>query len=138
MGIGRDHLCWKCQKAQGTLMHAPWECPLVFPIWNNVLNYMQSWLSCNVPKSPRLCLLGDKTEVPFLNRHSFRVLNTALLTCARLILKLWKDPHSPTLKMWKEKMTENVACEKMLGRLASKNQDAMEQWDSFCTYLSTN
>uniref|UniRef100_A0A3P8RWJ4 Reverse transcriptase domain-containing protein n=1 Tax=Amphiprion percula TaxID=161767 RepID=A0A3P8RWJ4_AMPPE len=138
MGISRNDLCWKCQKAQGTLMHALWECPLVFPIWNNVLSYMQSWLSCNVPKSPRLCLLGDRTEVPLLNRHSFRVLNTALVTCACLILKLWKDPHSPTLKMWKEKMTENVACEKMLGRLTSRNEDAMEQWDNFCTFLSTN
>lgn len=138
MGISRNDLCWKCQKTQGTLIHALWECSLVFPIWNNVLSYMQTWLSYNLPKSPRLCLLGDKTEVPLLNKHNFRVLNTALVTCARLILQLWKDPHPPTLKMWKEKMTENVACEKMLGRLFSKNEAAMKQWDSFYTYLSTN
>ena len=138
MGIGRNDLCWKCQTVKGTLMHALWECHLVSPIWKNVLCLMQRWLSCKLPNSPRLCLLGDKTEVPLLNKHVFRVLNTALVTCARLILQFWKDPHTPTLKMWKVKMTENVACEKMLARLHFKNEAATEQWNNSYTYLSTN
>lgn len=137
MGIGRNDLCWKCQIAKGTLIHALWECPVISAFWSSVLSYMQGWLSCNLPKSPRLCLLGDKSEVPMLNKHTFRVLNTALVTCARLILKFWKDSHAPTLKMWKERMTENSACEKMLGRLQCTNETMKEQWDSFCTYMST-
>lgn len=137
MGIGRNDLCWKCQIGRGTLIHALWECPKVFPIWDSVLSYMQGWIPGTLPKSPKLCLLGDKSEVPFLNKHIFRVLNTGLVTCARLILKFWKDPQTPTMKMWIEKMTENVACEKMLGRLHCKNEANSEQWDSFCTYMST-
>jgi len=62
MGIGRNDLCWKCQIAKGTLMHALWECPVISAFWSSVLSYMQGWIPCSLPKSPRLCLLETKEK----------------------------------------------------------------------------
>uniref|UniRef100_A0A3P9I561 Reverse transcriptase domain-containing protein n=1 Tax=Oryzias latipes TaxID=8090 RepID=A0A3P9I561_ORYLA len=136
IGISENDLCWKCHKERGTFIHAIWECPLISRLWSKVLECIQGWIACELPKSARLCLLGDRKEVPLLSKTTFRVLNTGLVTCARLILKLWKEPQIPTLKMWKEKMIENSACEKMLGRVSCKNIYVAEKWDSFCLYLS--
>ena len=87
MGLIKDSVCWKCKTEQGTYMHALWECSMVSPLWDNVLEYMGGWLECELPRMPRLCLLGDKTMVPQLSKFAFRVLINGLVTCARLILK---------------------------------------------------
>ena len=81
---------------------------------------MGDWLKCDLPTSPRLCFLGDKTVVPQMSKSAFRVLIMGLTTCARMILRCWKEPQTPTLKMWEDEMMEVVACEKMLGRLNCK------------------
>uniref|UniRef100_A0A3Q0S1N1 Uncharacterized protein n=1 Tax=Amphilophus citrinellus TaxID=61819 RepID=A0A3Q0S1N1_AMPCI len=126
--------CSNAEKQKGTLLHALWECPRVSPIWNSVLSFTGGWLKFKLPESPRLCLLGHRSEVPQLDKAAFRVLNTGLVTCARLILMLWKEPRTPTLKMWRERLIENAACEKMLGRLNCKNEAVTEQWDSLHSY----
>lgn len=137
MGISKDDLCWKCQRARGTLLHALWECPLISPIWNSVIKYMEGWLKSKLPISPRLCLLGDRGLVPDVHKAAFRVLNTGFVTCARLILTLWRIPQTPAFKTWRERMTENTACEKMLGRLNNYSEAVTEEWDSFSAYVST-
>lgn len=68
---------------------------------------------------------------PWGQNCSFRVLITGLITCERLTLKCWKDPKTPTLKMWREQMMGTVACEKLLGRLNLQNVMVKGQWDSF-------
>lgn len=119
-----------------TYMHAFWECSKVCPLWRSVLDSMGKWLKCDIPTSPRLCLLGDRTVTPHLNKCAFRVLKAGLITCARIILRCWKDPQTPTLNMWRVQMMENAACEKMLGRLNVQSGMANEQWDSFSRYMS--
>lgn len=137
MGVGREDLCWKCQQVK-VLIHTLWKCRLFFfPVWNSVLNYMQGWIPCNLPRSPKLYLLGDKREVPQLNKHQFSKLSTALVAFAHVILEYWKDSHTPTLKMRKERMIGNVACKKMLGRLHHVTETSVKRWDNFYTYIST-
>ncbi len=126
-----DSLCWKCKTTLGAYLHAFGECPLVFPLWRDVLKFMGKWLKYYLPISPRLCLLGDRTVVPRCSKFAFRVLSTGLMTCAWIILRCQKEPRILTMKMWKEQMMEIAACEKMLGRLSSKNDMVKEQWDSF-------
>lgn len=117
----QDELCWKCKVERGTYLHALWGCPLVFPLWKKVLEVIGIWLECILPISPRLCLLGDRTKVQNLNKFKFRILKAALLTCAHLILRCWKEPQTPTMEMWKTQMMETAAYEKMLIRLNGGN-----------------
>lgn len=88
-----------------------------------------------MPISPRLCILGDTTEVPDLSKHKYRVVRTGLITCVRLILRCWRDPQTPTLNRWKELMIEMVACE-MLERLNPHNDASKKQWGSFSRYVT--
>lgn len=135
MGLMNNDLCWKCGAESGTLIHALWECSNIFPLWEKVIDYMSKSLNCELPRSPRLCLLGDRTMVPLLNKYSFRILKTGLITCARIILRYWKEPQAPTLSMWKTQMMGNVACEKMLGRLNCENDVMKEKWDNFGRHM---
>ena len=73
---------------------------------------------------------------PHRNKCAFRVLMTGLITCARIILRSWKDPQTPTLNMWRVQRMETAACEQMLGRLNVQIGIANEQWDSFSRYMS--
>ncbi len=94
MGLNKDSLCWKCKTKRGAYyMHTLWECPMVFPLWRNVLEYVGAWSQRE---------LGDKTVAPQLSKLAFRVLITGLITCARVILRCWKEPQTPTLKMMRE------------------------------------
>uniref|UniRef100_A0A3Q3MMF7 Reverse transcriptase zinc-binding domain-containing protein n=1 Tax=Labrus bergylta TaxID=56723 RepID=A0A3Q3MMF7_9LABR len=63
MGLIQSSSCGKCKSECGTYIHALWECRMVFPLWNNVLALMEDWLGCQLPRSPQLCLLGDKGGV---------------------------------------------------------------------------
>lgn len=79
MKLINDDLCWKCKTQRGTYLHAMWECTQVFPLWKNVLKVIGNWLGCILPISPRLCLLGDRTKVPNLNKFKYRILKSALI-----------------------------------------------------------
>lgn len=138
MKLIKDDLCWKCRAKRGTYLHAMWECHLVFPLWENVLEFIGNWLKCKLPASPRLCLLGDRTTVPNLNKFKYQILKSGLLTCARLILRCWKEPQTPTMESWKVQMMEMAAYENMLMRLNGGNEAAYEQWESFRNFVCGN
>lgn len=63
MGLIKDDLCCKYREERGTYMHALWECPRVF-----ALDYIGKWLRCKLPISSRLCVVGDRTIVQFINK----------------------------------------------------------------------
>ena len=64
MGLVEDKRCWKCKRENGTFLHAILECPVVFPLWKDVLRKLGDWLGQRIPKSPLFCLLGDSTLLP--------------------------------------------------------------------------
>uniref|UniRef100_A0A9J8C2G9 Reverse transcriptase zinc-binding domain-containing protein n=1 Tax=Cyprinus carpio carpio TaxID=630221 RepID=A0A9J8C2G9_CYPCA len=64
MGLTNNNVCWKCQKDRGTFIHCIWECPLIQPLWLQTLNILSKWLGITIPLSPRLCLLGDREQLP--------------------------------------------------------------------------
>lgn len=66
-----------------------WKCSSVFPFWRDVLDYIGQKLKCNLPKSPRSCLLGDRDALQQLNKYVMGVFIVGLVTCARLILRRW-------------------------------------------------
>ena len=130
MGLINNDLCWKCGVEKGTFIHASWECSKIL-LWEKVIDNMSKSLNCELPRSPRLRLLGNITMVLLLNKYSFRILKTGLITCAQTILRCWREPQAPTLRMYKTLMMGMVACEKMLGRLNCKNYMIKEKWDCF-------
>uniref|UniRef100_A0AAR2L0B7 Reverse transcriptase zinc-binding domain-containing protein n=1 Tax=Pygocentrus nattereri TaxID=42514 RepID=A0AAR2L0B7_PYGNA len=76
IGLINSSSCWKCKKEMGTFLHLIWECPLVEPFWHSVLKFLETWAGVALPVSPRLCLLGDKTETPTLTKRASALMYT--------------------------------------------------------------
>uniref|UniRef100_A0AAR2LRZ1 Uncharacterized protein n=1 Tax=Pygocentrus nattereri TaxID=42514 RepID=A0AAR2LRZ1_PYGNA len=70
----------KLNLKMGTFLHLIWECPLVEPFWHSVLKFLETWAGVALPVSPRLCLLGDKTETPTLTKRACPVLTVGITT----------------------------------------------------------
>lgn len=131
MGLLASDLCWKCQAETGTFIHVIWECKLVYPFWEKILEQLGKWLGTTVPKSPRLCLMGDQTQLPSASKYDFAVINVGVVTAARVILRLWKSTSPPDLKKWMESMLEIVSYEQMLARINNEGQNFRRSWDGF-------
>ena len=83
-----------------------------------------------VPLTPRLCLLGDQTELPNISKYDFTVMKVEVVTAAWIILRLWKSTPPPDIKKWMEFMLEIVSYEAMVN-----NEEGMEQFVFFASQL---
>lgn len=135
-GIMNNNLCWKCQKDIGTLLHCIWECPVIQPFWKTVLDNLSKWLGSGIPLSPRLCLLGDRSQIVNISSGEFSVIMAGTTTAARAILKLWKTPKAPELKEWINIMVKTASYEVMLDKMNNKNKVKAPDWDLFWTHIT--
>ena len=101
------------------------------PFWRGVLEHLGTWLGRALPLSPKLCLLGDRSEVLEVSKFDYAVLKMGFISASRLILQLWKGTGRPNLGKWKEKMGEVGAYERMLVRLGGGNQKYLRAWEGF-------
>lgn len=58
------------------------------------------------------------------------------MTCARTILRCWKEPEIPTLNVWRIQMMGTVVRDKILGKLNWQNDKSNEQWVSYGRYMT--
>ena len=95
------------------------------------MEYMGNWLGRALPLSPKLCLLGDRSEVLELSKYDYAILKVGFVTAARSILQLWKSAGGPDIGKWREKMGEVGNYEKMLIRLGGGNYKFGRAWEGF-------
>ena len=129
MGVIGNNLCWKCQGEIGTFLHVIWGCKLVYPFWEKVLNHVSKWLGVAVPASPRLCLLGDQTEMLNIPKYERGVLKVGMVTAARTILRVWRSTVAPDVKKWMEMMSEVASYEHMLARINNEEEHVKRAWE---------
>ena len=106
-GLSNNNLCWKCQEEKGHFSHCIWDCSLVQPFWKKILRCMSEWLGRTLPISPRLCLLGDKSQVHNISKLS--VVMIGLTTAARTVLTYWKSAKPQEMKEWVNYMIKKTA-----------------------------
>lgn len=111
-------------KDTGTFLHAIWKCILVLPFWKDVLKYLEEWWGSTIPVSTRICLLGDRTELPNVTNEEFALITVGVVTVARVILRIWKGHATPTLKQWIESMLEVASFEQMLAWITGRNNNS--------------
>ena len=134
MGLLTNNKCWKCHTEVGTFVHVLWECKLINPFWGEVLKHMEKGLGMTIPKSPRLCLLGDRTEIPTASKYDLAVIKVGIVSAALIILRLWKSTTAPECRQWLELMSEIVSYEHMLARVDDANEKAKNSWDRFFAF----
>ena len=139
MGLTKDNKCWKCNREMGTFLHALWDCSLVLPFWKAVLQKFESWLGQPLPESPRLCLLGDRSQMPpGLAKAVTGVMITGFMVAARIILRKWKSPHRPEVTEWLKLMTEIASFELMIGRVQNNSSKTSQAWLYFVSSIVTD
>lgn len=132
MKLMPDNLCWKCKTEVGTYLHCLWECSLVTPFWTKVLGVLSAWSGSEVPQTPELCLLGDRSQMPNVTKGAFSVIMVGLVTASRIILRHWKTTVCPELNDWIKSMADTASYESMLNNLKG---DRDTDWDSFWNSL---
>lgn len=136
LGLINSDECWKCKNSMGTFLHLMWDCPLVSPFWAQVIRTMEEWLDQPLSSSPRLCLLGDRTELPSrLPKAQFGSALVGFLTAAKIILRKWKSTSAPSHKDWIELMTSTASYELMLAKVRDSVSKFSAMWDSFLEYI---
>uniref|UniRef100_A0A3P8PLM6 Reverse transcriptase zinc-binding domain-containing protein n=1 Tax=Astatotilapia calliptera TaxID=8154 RepID=A0A3P8PLM6_ASTCA len=90
MKLMADYLCWKCKIEAGTFLHCFWECSLIAPFWKKVVTLLKGWSGLEVPLTPELCLLGDRSHIPRIHNNIFTVVMVGLVTASRIILRSYQ------------------------------------------------
>lgn len=88
MRLLENDRCLKCQREMGTLLHCMWECRNIHLFWMKVLECLCNWLGEELPVSPTLCLLADRTQMQRTSNANFSIIMAGTTTAARIILIL--------------------------------------------------
>ena len=136
IGLVEDKRCWKCKGEDGTFLHAFWECPVVVPFWKEVLGKLGEWVGLPLPECPRLCLLGDDTNLPQgVTKAQHALVTAGFVTASRLILRNWKSSSTPVLTDWTQLMTETASFEYSIARRNNVKGKFHLIWDYFYLYI---
>ncbi len=104
MGLLRNNLCWKCNQEAETFIHLLWEF---------------------LPESPRLCLLGDRSELASgILKAEFGL---ALAGCT--------SQTQPEVLDWVRQMTDSASFELMIATLNNKDGNFHEVRDQFWNHI---
>lgn len=105
-------LCPRCKADRGALLNMLWSCPDLEVCWKEVLEIIAIVAGTNVPREPRLALLGD-TTILHQQRVNLRFVRLALLAAITCITLRWKDSKPPSTSMWSKEVSSYIPLEKI-------------------------
>ncbi|XP_044157379.1 meiosis inhibitor protein 1 [Bufo gargarizans] len=112
VGVRSDDKCPKCMEDGADLLHMLWSCPVIGAYWDAVRNMINSKMSLQIQKDPKVCVLGYVSEIG--GTESVKVAVGRLLYVARkLVAMRWIQGSPPTLEEFERKISVNIIC-KML------------------------
>lgn len=129
-----SELCPRCKADRGTLLHMPWSCPDLEVYWKEVLEIIATVAGTNVPREPRLTLLGDTTLLD-QQKVNLRFVRLALLAAIKCITLRWKDSKPPSTSMWIKEVSSYIPLEKISFRLKKRQDLFVKFWGTFLSYL---
>ncbi|CAH2276976.1 Hypothetical predicted protein, partial [Pelobates cultripes] len=88
-----SNTCWRCNGAEGTVLHVWWTCPRIQTFWAGVHKIAQAASGCSIPFAPRQMLITDLPKG--LPRAKQKLLLHIILTAQRLIAQHWKQTATP-------------------------------------------
>jgi hypothetical protein len=84
-----------------SLLHCPWDCKLVQPLWKSVWLFLKK-LDIFLPEDPAIPLLGIYLEdVPTCNKDTC---STMFITAIFIIARSWKESRCPSTEEWIQKI----------------------------------
>ena len=94
--------CWQGYGEKGTLMPSSWECKLVQPLWESIMEIAQKTKNRTTTRSsiPFLGIYLNKMKTLIWKDICTAMFIAALFTIA----KIWKQPKWPSVDEWIKKM----------------------------------
>uniref|UniRef100_A0AAR2JYN7 Reverse transcriptase zinc-binding domain-containing protein n=1 Tax=Pygocentrus nattereri TaxID=42514 RepID=A0AAR2JYN7_PYGNA len=124
MGLAQSNICTHCTaNVTDNYLHAIWDCRPVQMFWHRICTDLSTWLKCCIPTSPRLCILGDISE---LDANTSHIVLTALCIAKKTILINWKQKKDLHITLYKNLLFDHISLERMSA--SSKNQ--LEEFNS--------
>ena len=89
-------------RRKGNPLHCGWECDLVQPLWKTVWRFLKE-LKIDLPYDPAIALLGIYPKHTDAMKRRDTCTPMFIATMATIV-KLWKEPRSPSKDEWIKKM----------------------------------
>lgn len=129
-------LCWRCQGAEGTMVHIFWECPGLKEFWKMASETINEISGVSLGENPAAFLLYD---VPVPTEKYKNSLLRHLLTAAKACIPaLWKSTSSPTRSQWLGRVTEIQQMENLTMMLREQEDKYRKVWTPYITYREQN
>lgn len=127
--------CFKCNEAQGTLIHCIWECKKIGKFWREVTDKIATILSVNIPLNSKMILLHLHPTDLKLRTKEYAFIDFAILQAKRVIAFNWKKTDSPTIGVWIENMAQCMSLERITYILKNKLEVYEEIWKPFSDFI---
>uniref|UniRef100_A0AAR2LWN9 Reverse transcriptase domain-containing protein n=1 Tax=Pygocentrus nattereri TaxID=42514 RepID=A0AAR2LWN9_PYGNA len=120
MGLRETNICTNCTGNYiENYMHAIWSCMPVQRFWQTICEDLSTWFHCDIQASPKLCILGDISELNIETNISPIVL-TALCIAKKTILMKWKSKNDLCITHYRNLLLDHISLERMSA--TTKNQ----------------
>lgn len=131
-----SNLCWRCQGAEGTMLHIFWECSGLKEFWKMVSETVKEITGVSLGENPAAFLLHDiPLPIDKYNKSLLRHLLTAAKAC---IPALWKSTVAPTKIQWISRIAEIQQMENLTMTLREQEDRYREIWTPYITYREQN
>uniref|UniRef100_A0AAR2LML4 Reverse transcriptase zinc-binding domain-containing protein n=1 Tax=Pygocentrus nattereri TaxID=42514 RepID=A0AAR2LML4_PYGNA len=111
-------------------MHAIWSCMPVQRFWQTICEDLSTWFHCDIQVSPKLCILGDISELNIETNISHIVL-TALCIAKKTILMKWKSKNDLCITHYRNLLLDHIS----LGRMSATTKNQLTTFESLWSPL---
>lgn len=91
-------MCDRCGRAEGSLSHLFWHCPVLDNFWSDIFNWFSKQYKINIQPDCNLAIFGSFERTSTLPSHCEQALKTGMVAAKKLISLNWKSPSSPCFK----------------------------------------
>lgn len=122
--------CWRGCGAEGTMTHIWWGCIKIKSYWQEIREIIGKITGIKIEDDPWLCLFHNSN----MRRKQYKSsLIPQLLNAAKgTIPKKWKDPSSPTIREWVQRVEYIYNMEELIRRenpMLDASQGKWEMWN---------
>lgn len=135
LGLRDSDVCWRCNTECGTLLHMLYSCPMIDPLWSEIVSFINNLLTTALVRHPLLCLLGVVPQGNGLNSHQSSWCRIALITGCRIILRHWKTQVVVSMVEWFNEMSKIASYEKLCYRMINKEDVYVKIWGPYLDIL---
>ena len=135
IGIKDTANCWRCERAEGTLLHAVWSCSAIQHYWLQVHKIILDITKSNIAFNPRLYVLGDPKCLDKCTRMDAEWIQTSIMVGKQIIMRGWKTLGGPPVQEWLTELGKVAAYERLSYGMQNRPEAFQMKWGKYLSYI---